>query len=229
MIVIDMNIQTMGKFNQSQMARSWKKLAEIREVSGRKYFLWILGVMFCLTQWTESNEKPIQLRNGKIKFWKGLGNCQPIGLHSQQCDYEAVLIEEDTVLSERLSSGKSKIYDDKPAEVFKYGWYVPFHLMAKMFLSMFKFDFFPAQLMKVLLVYIVKGKSMNTSLTANYRPIAITTVASMFLETINQQRTQCSSVNITEHLSKICKRLWYCIEPRENQIHGVSTTCGFLV
>ena len=53
----------------------------------------------------------------KIEFknrFNCLENSQPVGLHNQQCDYKPVSIEGVTVLSERLSSGKSKGYDGIP-------------------------------------------------------------------------------------------------------------------
>ena len=49
-----------------------------------------------------------------------LENSQPVGLQSQLWEYEPVSIEEVTVLRERLSSGKSKGCDGKPAQVSKY-------------------------------------------------------------------------------------------------------------
>ena len=90
------------------------------------------------------------------------------------------------MFSERLSSGKSKGYDGIPAEVFKCGSCALFQLMVRLFSLMVKFDFLPAQLMKVVVVPIVKVSTVNASLSANYRPMAIKTAASRFMETIIQ-------------------------------------------
>ena len=68
-------------------------------------------------EWKENSTKLIneEKNNFKNRF-KYLENFKQVGLHGQQGDYEPVSIEEVTILSEGLWSGKSKGSDGIPPE-----------------------------------------------------------------------------------------------------------------
>ena len=102
---------------------------------------------------------------------------------------EPVSVEEVALLGCRLASNKAKGLDDIPAEVFKFASYKLCRLMALLFSLMFKYRYIPKELMKVVLIPIIKNKTLNPGISANYRPIAIPTSASKLLELIISERT----------------------------------------
>ena len=117
-----------------------------------------------------------------------------------------VSFEEVCLLREKLSSNKAKGYDNIPAEVYKYAPAALMKLLARLFSLMLRYRFLPKNLMKVMLVPIMKCKTGNPMSSSNYRPIAITTAASKLLELIIQYRisgymqTSCSQFGFkSEH------------------------------
>ena len=109
-------------------------------------------------------------------------------LHPSNTDVDSVTVEEVLFLVGRLSNDKTSGYDGLPAEVFKFGSVLLLKILARLFTLMFLHRFLPLELMKVVLVPILKCKTANAGSSSNYRPIAITTAASKLLELIIQHR-----------------------------------------
>ena len=143
--------------------------------------------------------------------YKDLFNCVPdsrsdIHVNPSESTAVAVSFEEICLLREKLSSNKAKGYDNIPAEVYKYAPAALMKLLARLFSLMLRYRFLPKNLMKVMLVPIMKCKTGNPMSSSNYRPIAITTAASKLLELIIQYRisgfmqTSCSQFGFkSEH------------------------------
>ena len=86
-------------------------------------------------------------------------------------EFEPLSTEEICLLSEKLGRNKSVGADDIPAEMYKYGSPTLFRLLACLFIKMLSNTFFPSEFMKVLLVPIIKNKTLISSDNVNYRPV----------------------------------------------------------
>ena len=96
--------------------------------------------------------------------------------------------EEICFQSEKLGRNKSVGADDIPAEVYKHGFPTLFRVLACLFSKMLGNTFFPNELMKVLLVTMIKNKTLISSDSRDYMPIALPMTASKMFELILQIR-----------------------------------------
>ena len=106
----------------------------------------------------------------------------------------AVVTVDDTICAiKELPSNKSYWYDGLMSKHFKYASYRLYVLIAIFLQSTMKHGFLPQQFMTTMLVLILKNKQTNKQTKnnngdiaskSNYRPIALSTVASKILETI---------------------------------------------
>ena len=103
-------------------------------------------------------------------------------------NFDFVTIAEVFFLMGRLSIGKTNEHDGIPTEFSKLGSVVLMTLPARQFTLIFLHRFLPLELMKVVLVPVLKCKAANTGNSSNYRPVAITTAASKLMELIIQHR-----------------------------------------
>ena len=89
-----------------------------------------------------------------------------------------------------LSSGKSPEVDNLSGEHLKYaGDRLPF-LLAVLFTSMFVHGYMPRDMVKSVVVPVVKAKTKSISNKSNYRPITLATVISKLLEKIIHTRLE---------------------------------------
>ena len=89
--------------------------------------------------------------------------------------------EEICLLSEKLGRNKSVGADDIPAKVYKYGSPTLFRVLAALFNKMFSNTFLPSEFMKILLIPMIKNKTLAFSGNRNDRPPALQTAASKLL------------------------------------------------
>ena len=95
----------------------------------------------------------------------------------------AVVTVYDTICAiKELPNNKSLGYDGLMSEHFKHASHRLYVLMAIVLQSMMKHGFLPQQFMTTMLVPILKNKNGDIASKSNYRPIALSTVASKILE-----------------------------------------------
>ena len=75
-----------------------------------------------------------------------------------------------------------------PTEFYKYESPTLFHVLACLFNKMLSNTFLPSELKKVFLVPMIKNKTLMSSDSRNYRPIALPTAASMLFELVSQHK-----------------------------------------
>ena len=91
----------------------------------------------------------------------------------------------DTICAiKELPNNKSPGYDGLMSEHFKHASHRLYVLMAIVLQSMMKHGFLPQQFMTTMLVPILKNKNGDIASKSNYRPMALSTVASKILEII---------------------------------------------
>ena len=83
-----------------------------------------------------------------------------------------------------LPNNKSPGYDGLMSEHFKHASHRLYVLVAIVLQSMMKHGFLPQQFMTTMLVQILKNKNGDIASKLNYRPIALSTVASKIVEII---------------------------------------------
>ena len=76
-------------------------------------------------------------------------------------EFEPLSAEEICLLSEKLGRNKSVGADDIPAEVYKYGSPTIFRVLACLFNKMLSNTFLPSELMKVLIVPLIKNQAVR--------------------------------------------------------------------
>ena len=85
----------------------------------------------------------------------------------------------DTICAiKELPNNKSPGYDGLMSEHFKHASHRLYVLMAIVLQSMMKHGFLPQQFMTTMLIPILKNKNGDIASKSNYRPIALSTVAS---------------------------------------------------
>ena len=98
---------------------------------------------------------------------------------------DAVVTVDDMICSiKELPNNKSPGYDGLMSEHFKYASHRLCVLMTIIIQIMIKHGFLPQQFMTTVLVPILKNKNGDIASKSNYRPIALSTVASKILEII---------------------------------------------
>ena len=103
-------------------------------------------------------------------------------------EFEPLFAEEICSLSEKLSRNKSVGIVDIPVEVYKYETHTLFRVLACLFIKMLSTSFLPSDLMRVLLVPMIKNKTLLSSDSINCRSIVLPTAASKLFELIQQSR-----------------------------------------
>ena len=103
-------------------------------------------------------------------------------------EFEPLSTEEICLLSEKLGKNTLVVADDIPAEVYKYISPTLFRVLACLCNKMLSNNFLPRELMKVWLVPITESKTLISSYSRNYRPIAPPRAASKLFELILQNR-----------------------------------------
>ena len=98
---------------------------------------------------------------------------------------DAVVTVDDMICSiKELPNNKSPGYDGLLSEHFKYASHRLCVLMTIIIQIMIKHGFLPQQFLTTMLVPILKNKNGDIASKSNYRPIALSTVASKLLEII---------------------------------------------
>ena len=103
-------------------------------------------------------------------------------------EFEPLSTEEICLLSEKLCINKSVCAQDISTEVYKYEYCTLFRVLQWLFNKLLSKTFLPSDLMNVLLVIMIKHKSLISSESGNYRKIALPTAASKLLELTLQNR-----------------------------------------
>ena len=92
---------------------------------------------------------------------------------------DAVVTVYDTICAiKKLPNNKTPGYDGLMSEHFKYASHRLYVLMAIVLQSMMKHSFLPQQFMTTMLIPILKNKNGDIASKSNYRPIALSSVAS---------------------------------------------------
>ena len=84
----------------------------------------------------------------------------------------------------KLPANKAAGCDDLPAEAFKFSHPVLYIMLAALYNACIIHQFLPPALLLVHLIPLIKNKLKDASDPGNYRPIAITTIASKILESV---------------------------------------------
>ena len=101
-----------------------------------------------------------------------------------------VSTEDVRVTIKHLVNNKSAGCDGLPAECYKYSHPILHELLAALSNACLSHRFLPEALMRVHIIPLIKNKLKNPSDPGNYRPIAITTIASKILEHLLLNRLQ---------------------------------------